>query len=483
MFASPTAKTGRALAVAVALALAPPIGMSTAVQAQPVFRDVFPPEEYAGRREQLFKAIGDGVAIIEGTTERPGEQPFRQANQFFYLTGVAEPRAIAVFDGRSRETSFFLLERKDSDVLSKYGPGALYPEPGAAEKLGVTRVLPRPEFAKLLATFARDGRTIYTPFRPEVLGSASSADPRTLARLNHDDPWDGRPSREEAFRLHIMAAAPRSEIRDLDPAIDRMRAIKSAREIALLREATRLTDRGILRAMHAARPGLTEYQLQAESEYEFKRGGAYGAAYFALVATGQNSWYTHYHYNTATLKAGDLVQYDYAPDYKGYTSDVTRIFPANGKFTAHQREYYTIYLRLYQALMTSIRVHETPAAITERAVAKMDAIVAGYAFTDPAIKTAVLAFVDSFRGKKGGWLGHAVGVEVHDVYGDYTTLEPGMVFTIEPMLRLPGEHVAVRLEDMLLITATGYENLSASVPVEIDEVERFMARPLPAALR
>jgi Xaa-Pro aminopeptidase len=107
-------------------------------------------------------------------------------------------------------------------------------------------------------------------------------------------------------------------------------------------------------------------------------------------------------------------------------------------------------------------------------VANMDAIVAAYKFTDPAVKKAVLAFVDSFRGKKG-WLGHSVGLEVHDVYGSSKTFEPGMLFTIEPMLRLPDEHVAVRLEDMLLITPTGYEDLSKEVPIEINDVEKYMA--------
>jgi Xaa-Pro aminopeptidase len=451
--------------------------------AQPVFRNAFPPEEFEARRAHVFDKIGDGVAILEGTTERPGEQPIRQGNQFYYLTGVIEQRAVALLDGRTRQTTIFLLPAKTVDVTSKFGPGAIYPGEDSAKLIGVTKVLPREELNAVLMAIGREGRTIYTPFRPEVLGSASSYDTILLTKLNHDDPWDGRAGREEMFRLKLMDIAPKSEIRNLDPIVDDLRAIKSEREIAVIREATRLADRGIMRAMHAAKPGMYEYQLQAESEYEFKKGGAYGAAYFALIATGKNTWYTHYHYNTAMLEAGDLVQYDYAPDYKNYTSDVTRIFPANGKFTAHEREYYTIYLRLYQAMMTSIRVHESPLTVTQRAVAKMDAIVAAYPFTDPAIKSAVGTFVDGFRKSKGGWLGHAVGMEVHDVYGSYKTLEPGMIFTIEPMLRLPDEHIGVRLEDMLLITSDGYENLSSSVPIEVSGIEKFMADPLPAELQ
>ncbi len=374
--------------------------------------------------------------------------------------------------------TIFLLPANSTDVSSKFGPGAVYPGEESARLIGVVNVLPREQFGKVLDAIAKEGRNIYPPYRPEVLGNASSYDTQLLTRLNHEDPWDGRPSREEAFRLKLMGAAPRSEIRDLDPLVDELRAIKSEREIAVIREAIRIADRGILRAMHAAKPGMFEYQLQAESEYEFKRGGAYGPSYFALVATGKNTWFTHYHYNTAKLEGGDLVQYDYAPDYKYYSSDVTRIFPADGKFTTHQRELYAIYLRLYQALMTSIRVHESPVTITQRAVEKMDAIVASYPFTEPAIKSAVLGFVDGFRKKKRGMLGHAVSMEVHDIYGSYKTLEPGMVFTIEPMLRIPEEHIGLRLEDMLLITADGYENLSNEVPIEPADIERFMSAPL-----
>src|SRR6185437_9940011 len=179
-----------------------------------------------------------------------------------------------------------------------------------------------------------------------VLGSASSTDPAALARATKADPWDGRPSREEAFIAHLKEAAPHSEVKDLDPILDNLRGTKSPREIAILREATRIAGLGIMEAMRDARPGMYEYELQADSEFVFKKYGAYGAAYFALIATGPNTYYTHYHKDTAQLKDGDLVQFDYAPDYKNYASDVTRVFPANGKFTPRQREFYGIYLRL-----------------------------------------------------------------------------------------------------------------------------------------
>src|SRR5205823_547254 len=139
-----------------------------------------------------------------------------------------------------------------------------------------------------------------------------------------------------------------------------------------------------------------------------------------------------------------------------------------------QREFYTIYLRLYQALMTSIRVHSRPAEIIKDAVIKMDAILAGYPFNDPAIKAAATQFVERYRASRANSLGHNVGMEVHDVPSPAGTLEPGQVFTIEPAMQIAGEHLGIRLEDMLLITETGYENLSAFVPLEIADIEKTM---------
>jgi Xaa-Pro aminopeptidase len=450
--------------------------MCWTLAAQPVFTDVFPPDEYAARRTRVMAKIGEGVAILEGTTERPGEQPLRQGNQFFYLTGVVEPRALLIIDGRTKHSTLFLNPRNERRENGMYGPG-LYPGEEAAKATGIESVLPRDEFARVLAEIAKDGRAIYTPYRPEVLSSASAEGPLALARANKSDPWDGRPTREEVFREKLKAAAPKSEFADLDPTLDEMRGTKSPREIAVIREATRIAGLGIIEAMRDAKPGMHEYELQADAEFVFKKYGSYGAAYFALIATGKNTWYSHYHKDTAALEDGDLVQFDYAPDYKNYASDVTRVFPANGKFTPRQREFYIIYLRLYQSLMTSIKVHVRPSDIIKEAVVKMDAIMASYPFTDPKIKEAATRFVERYRANRGNSLGHTVGMEVHDVRNPTPTLEPGQLFTIEPAMQIPDEHVGIRLEDMLLITETGYENLSAFVPIEIADIEKVMAEP------
>jgi Xaa-Pro aminopeptidase len=316
---------------------------------------------------------------------------------------------------------------------------------------------------------------VYSPQGAEVLGSGSRGEATGLARANREDPWDGRPSREAAFMVKLGESGV-AEIRDLDPVLRSLREIKSAREIALIRQATDAAGLGIMEAMRDARPGLREYELQAAAEYVFKQHGAQGAAYFALIATGTNTLYSHYHKGTAVLADGDLVQYDYAPDLHYYVSDVTRVFPANGRFSARQREFYSIYLRLYQTLLNSIRVHAAPRDIIREAVPRMDAVLASYRFTDAKIEDAARRFVDRYRNSTGNSLGHTVGLEVHDVALGSETLEPGHVFTIEPQMTIPDEHLGIRLEDVILITATGFENLSAFVPLEIDAIERLMSQ-------
>ena len=448
--------------------------------AQQGFTDAFPPEEFAARRAKVMDAIGDGVVILQGAAERRGESPLRQSNQFFYLTGVVEPRAMLIIDGRARRSTLFIAPRTAARQRA-IGP---YLDVGdsSARGTGLDAIVPRDSFTTSVAALAAEKRLIVTPMRPEVLGSESSSDVVAHLRATKNDPWDGHITRDEAFIAHLKAAAPQSEFRDLDPILDALRAVKSPREIAVIREATRLAGLGIMEAMRDAEPGMYEYELEAAAEYAYKRGGAYGESYFPLIADGLNMPYTHYHKDRARLKAGDLVQFDWAPDLANYTTDVTRVFPANGKFTSRQREFYTRYLRLYQALMSSIRVQVTAREIMDSAVVKMDKIMAAYRFTDPEIKATAAAFVDRYRpnpnGRGGpGSLGHSVGMEVHDVRNPTPTLEPGYVFTIEPQMTMAGGELSVRLEDMILITQSGYENLSAFVPIEIADIERLMAQP------
>ena len=180
------------------------------------------------------------------------------------------------------------------------------------------------------------------------------------ARAREADPWDQQPSREAWFKTKLSAKAPGVKFENLDDILDEMRMIKSPREIALLRESSKIAGLTMMEAMRSAEPGMYEYEIEAIGDYIFKKNNAMGPAYFGLVAAGKNSAWPHYHAAQAQMKAGDLVLFDYAPDFHYYTSDVTRMFPASGKFTADQRELYGIYVKLYNAIMTldPARPHE-----------------------------------------------------------------------------------------------------------------------------
>jgi Xaa-Pro aminopeptidase len=463
---------------------------TSAPSAQPLFTDSLPKQEFAERRAKLMEKIGDGVAIIQGTTETGNARKFRQNNQFYYLTGVEVPRAILIVDGKTKRSELFLPPRNERRERSE-GP-ILTPGPEAVQLTGIEAVEAREQFDAALKRAAASARKAYLPFRPEVLGGASVEDPRGKWQASANDPWDGGKPRETLFIEKVKAAAPALDVQDLDPLIDALRFYKSPAEIALIRESTRIAGLAIMEAMRSARPGMYEYEIEAIGDYVFKAHNAQGNAYFALVAAGKNASYPHYHAAQTQIKDGDFVLFDYAPDYKYYASDVTREFPINGKFSPEQRELYGIYVKLYMSLMTSIKPNVPIRELLKDAVAKMDAAMASHTFTNPKFKAAATRFVDNYRRRinppppdpnapaqpprRGGSLGHTVGMEVHDVntpHGD--VLVPGQVFTIEPALTIPEDRVYIRLEDVILITSTGYENLSAFVPMEIEAVEKLMA--------
>jgi Xaa-Pro aminopeptidase len=445
-------------------------------QAPPsLFTDALPREEFAARRARVMQAIGNGVVVMQGATETTSYERFRQSNQFFYLTGVEVPRAILVIDGQKKSSTLYIMPR-DERMERSEGP-LLTPGVEAERLTGIERVAPRDEFAQTVQSLA--GRIVYTTFRGETRSAGTPDREQSHARARKADPWDGQPSREEWFMTRLRAQAQPADIKNIDPVLDEMRLVKSPREIALVREATRISGEGIMEAMRSTQPGMFEYEIGAIADYVFKKNNSQGVGYYALVAAGKNAAWPHYHASQTRTEDGQLLLLDYAPDYQYYTSDVTRMFPVNGKFSADQKEGYTIYLRLYQALMTSIRPGKA-SDILKDAVAKMETVLAGYTFTNPKYKAAAERFVEGYRARanaNGGRssLGHMVGMEVHDVTVPFDELKPGMIFTIEPALTIPEDRVYIRLEDVILITPAGYENMSAFVPAEVPAIEKLMA--------
>lgn len=466
------AKTSIRLCVVVALVAVSwmPVGAQ-----KPLFTSRFTPGEFQARRAKVMQAIGDGVAILAGATEPAAYTKFQQGKQFFYLSGVEVPRAILLIDGRAKTSTLFLPARTPASDRSE-GP-LLAPGEEAARITGIEQVVDRATFDGVLRTLAAEGRSMYLPFRSESLGAGTPDRIAAHERATADDPWDGRASKDAVFRQKIAAIATKSEILNLDTFVDRMRLIKSAEEIALMRETTRLSNLAILESMKSAKPGMYEYEIEAIADYIFKRHNAQGIGYFALVATGANAAWPHYHAAQSRLQDGDLVLMDYAPDVSYYTTDVTRMFPANGTFSPRQREMYGVYLKLYQALMSSIRPGPASESLAT-AHQRMTRVLETFTFTDPKIKEAATRFVEGYAKPRNSF-GHWLGMEAHDVSGGVSDgiYVPGMMLTIEPALTIPDERIYIRLEDAILITATGYENLSASLPMEMADIEKVMKEP------
>lgn len=333
--------------------------------------------------------------------------------------------------------------------------------------------------AEQLSRSARGERApvLYTPFQPaEGMWVSRDLALRRIADTTND-PWDGRASREAAFIATLRTRFPQFEIRNLTPELDRLRLIKSPREIALITKATRLAGLALMEAMRSTEPGILESELDAAARYIFHRNGAQGDAYYSLIANGTNAYFPHYNAGKTRLRDGDLVLMDYAPDVGYYMSDITRQWPVNGKFTPDQRDLYNFYLGCYRAILDAIRPGITPAEVKKEALRKMDAILASSKFSKDIYTKGAEDFVKNYRRSASNprfGLGHWVGMATHDVGNDTGPLRPGMVFTIEPALRIPEERIYIRLEDLIVITETGKDVPSLFVPMDVDAIETLM---------
>ena len=446
----------------------------------PLFTTDFPPEEFAARRAGVYEAIGsDAFAVVQGAPSPPSYTRFRQTNELYYLCGIEVPHAYLLLDGGKKQASLYLPHRNER---REKGEGKMLSAEDAEEvkKLsGVDAVYGTDLLAEHMENqYSRRGRRLlYTPLAPSEQVSMSRDLALRYVADAGSDPWDGRPSREGNFVQLVRERYPVFEVKDLSPTLDALRLIKSPRELALIRKSTKLSEQALIEGMRSTRPGQYEYELDAVGKFVFYRGGAQGDAYYSLIGSGINAYWPHYNAGKRKMGDGDFLLMDYAPDYHYYVSDVTRMWPVNGKFSQWQRELYGFYLACYREILKALAPGKTGAQVIDQAGAAMDPILAAAKFTKPSHRKAAEDFVAGYKASGKGeypYIGHWVGMSTHDVGSHEGPLKPGMVFTIEPALTVPDEKIYVRLEDMVFINEKGAEVVSNTAPWDIDAIEKLM---------
>lgn len=427
---------------------------------------------FAGRRHNLAKQLRPGVVILPTNPEMArnadSTYPYRFDSSFFYLTGFPEPEAVFVqiIGADKVQNLLFCREKNEEREIwdgYRYGPAI------ASELFGFDAAYPISELDAKLAELLKNQPRVYFPF-------------------GKDAAWD----RQLAGWLDAIRAQARNgaraptEIVDIRGTLHEMRLFKDAHEIALLRHAGRINATAHIRAMRATKPGLVEYEIEAEFLHEFCRHGSRFPAYGSIVASGANACVLHYVDNNRRMQDGDLVLIDAGCELEGYASDITRTFPVNGKFSGPQKDIYEITLAAHQAAFALSRPgvawHEVHDAATQVLAQGMLDLGLLQGSLDGVLESG--SYKQFYMHRTGHWL----GLDVHDVGeykigDDWRKLEPGMVFTIEPgfyirpAANVPNhlENIGVRIEDDVLITAEGHENLTAICPRSVADIEAVMA--------
>lgn len=435
----------------------------------------FPPEEFKARWEKILERIGDrAVALVQGMPKVNGFLFPRQNNEFYYLCGIETPHAYLVLDGKRRQATLYMPPR-DWRLESAEGRILSAEDVELVKKLtGVDEVLNTQAMKEEQMPAFKEAATIYTLFSPAEGNGQSRGELRSANNSIKADYWDGRGSREENLTQLLRKRFAHAEVKDLTPILDSLRAVKSPREIALIRRASQLAGLGILEAMKSTKPGVFEYQLDAAARYVFLVNGARLEGYRSIVGAGTaNIWNMHYYRNTGELKDGDLVLMDYAPDYGYYVSDIGRMWPVNGKFSPAQRELLQFVLDYRNAILKRIRPGVETRQIMEEARKAMEPMFQRTKFSKPIYEKAARTLVE--RG--GGVFSHPVGMAVHDDGGySWGPLRPGHVFSIDPQLRVREERIYMRYEDVVVVTETGVENFTDFLPSELDDIEKLVGQ-------
>lgn len=419
-----------------------------------------PKSEYRARRQRLMEQIKDGIVVLIGAREDEfGEVGrFRQKNDFMYLTGVQTPSAFmmlipaGLIAGKPAQEIVFIPPRnlyQERWTGPQIGPGAESEQKfGAQEVAYASKFNDRLRELLMSPAFKSDGSggkpaaKVYT-----IIPGGSTADIE----------------RETRFVETIRQLAPGVQVVNVSPYIAELRKVKSPAEIALLQRAIDITGEAQRDVARMLKPGVFEYEAQGTVEAAFTRNGAERPGFPSIIGSGIYSTVLHYNQNRKKIDAGDTVVVDIGAEYSYYTADITRTYPASGKFTPRQREIYLLVLEAQRAAEKAFKPGQT--TITQLHRAAVETIKAS-PLRDKQGNTLDRYFIHG--------LGHWLGMDVHDV-GNYSNMPVGSVFTIEPGIYIPEEQLGVRIEDDYLVTEKGLVKLSRQIPSEPDEIERLMS--------
>ena len=422
--------------------------------------------EYGSRRARLMDEVPDGAVIIPGATSPIADYRFFQSNDFLYFTGVEAPDAWLVVDGVGRQSTLFLT-LDEFDARGEGIPPELALDPAAYT--GIEQARPVEEMDAFLRDLSRRVGVFCVSQRPEELPRMNTNEVYgAFQRTVTDNPLDGRRTRELQLVERLNQRYPDVEVRDCFRTIQVLRKVKSPAEVSLVREAARIGVEAHLEFMRSTEVGMPERALAALFEFVSKREGAQELAYETIIMAGAHHPWGHYHRHDHTLEGGDFIILDAGPDYAYYNADISTTFPANGRFTPEQRELYELGLGIRQVCLDNYRAGTTFREVGEKVREWL--VANGYDDTE-----------DRFRGLiRWGCYNHPIGMATHDVMASITgpdePLEPGFVFACD--VNMPEtETLGIRIEDTVVITEGGYENLSVGLPRTVEEIERFMREP------
>jgi len=430
-------------------------------------------QSFIARRQLLASKMHGGIAIVPTAPERirnrDAHYSYRFDSYFYYLTGFREPEAVLVLIAATEQTpAKHVLFCREKDMEREIWDGFRYGPEAAKEAFGFDEAYSIAKLDELLPKLLADQIAVYT-----ALGQDHTWDQRIVGWLNRV---------REQTRTGVVAP---NEIHDCRAVLDEMRLIKGPDELQIMQRAADISTQAHQRAMQTTRPGMREYEIEAELLYTFYRHGAQAPAYTSIVAGGANACVLHYVENNAELKSGDLLLIDAGCELDGYASDITRTFPVNGKFTAVQKDVYQLVLAAQAAALSQVKPENN---WNDPHNAALHVLAQG--FIDLGLcQGSVDAVLESGDYKRFYMhrTGHWLGMDVHDAgeykqQGDWRLLQPGMVLTVEPGCYIrPADNVpqhfwniGIRIEDDVIVTQTGYELLTFAAPKTIAEIEELM---------